>query len=782
MFIRRKKILICLSVIVILIGAVFMQGNFKKVDADNLTPLRTWMEDSWSLLGDKRYCDIIIPGTHDSGTYSLSYKRFDAEQVSSKFPGELDDDWIPSDIRHKIADIIKKKSVCQNVDIYTQLTQGIRFLDIRFKRFSGDKKLRIFHGVFGEEIEPILNQVKKYMDETTNEIVFINLNRYGEMNTLTSEDKKEIGKITRQILGQYIVPADQFRWTMTLDDIVKTGKRLVINTEFEEIATELKPSLPTNYSVPQAQKGSYNYSTVIEAIKEQYANKYQHKTDKGTLDQWFQIKLQLGWQPEEELDPILDKLKKLDFIGAGKAIDKLLSSSIESQTNHNRSQALNLIKTLSAGADDNEPNVWMRDFYTQEELYFIIMKNFGKTAYEHLKLLDGVLNDIKNNSPSEDKIALYEILRVCVDYEGYYDYLPSNYLNPDENTRYILPTDDTYVDVRNSKANLGGNLEMLVKKTSSGHYTRYAMLKFNIKDVVTQGKEIEKATLKLTTHPDSTGSAFDTQIWGGNNDGWQENTINWSNGAVYYNDKQFISNVTFPPKPSTQEIDISMFVKQKALEDNIVTIIVTGRYNSDKVFMLLQKRAIYNKPILTLKLKDTTSPSVKYILPTDDTYVDVRNSNADLGSSPELLVKKTSSGHYTRDALYKFDLTDAIPSGKQIVKASLKLSTAPDSTQRSFNSNIWGGINTDWTEHSITYSNGAKYFNNDNRLLIISHNFPPRPTTQFIDITGYILKKLDEDDKIISIIVSGKDNLDRVFRLTSKEATSNKPYLVLEFK
>ena len=68
-----------------------------------------WMEIYAKKLKDKKIINLIVPGTHDSGTY-------------------------------RVFNVIKDVAKCQNFSIKRQLELGIRYLDIRYSAKSKKKR------------------------------------------------------------------------------------------------------------------------------------------------------------------------------------------------------------------------------------------------------------------------------------------------------------------------------------------------------------------------------------------------------------------------------------------------------------------------------------------------------------------------------------------------------------------------------------------------------------------------------------------------------------------
>ena len=110
-----------------------------------------WQKDNWETIKNKRLWQIAMPATHDSGCYGKCWQ------------GVVD---------HAILDY-NPRSKSQGASIYEQLFYGIRQFDLRFKNY-GDKYY-VFHGtdVFDITFDTVLNDIKKFLDETEKEILIL---------------------------------------------------------------------------------------------------------------------------------------------------------------------------------------------------------------------------------------------------------------------------------------------------------------------------------------------------------------------------------------------------------------------------------------------------------------------------------------------------------------------------------------------------------------------------------------------------------------------------------
>ena len=140
-----------------------------------------WMEN---LPNEKQLSplkDLVIPGSHDSGTFFL-------DQNMEIGPDESSAIHTLGSIFGKVAkSVIHSWSVTQSMTIYEQLLSGIRYLDLRVAYRAEDKKIRVVHGLFGWTIDQVLDEVNRFVANYPKEIVILDFNHFYKMDQAAHE-------------------------------------------------------------------------------------------------------------------------------------------------------------------------------------------------------------------------------------------------------------------------------------------------------------------------------------------------------------------------------------------------------------------------------------------------------------------------------------------------------------------------------------------------------------------------------------------------------------------
>ncbi|XP_023219772.1 uncharacterized protein LOC111621764 [Centruroides sculpturatus] len=164
-----------------------------------------WMYEMKYTIGFNSLSDLMIPGTHDAGSY-LRENRSQETFKSAMF-------------------------MCQDEDIWNQLMYGIRFLDLRvtYRNIKGNPEVFwITHSLIRMNltVREVLRTVKKFL-ESTNEIVIIDFHRFVFLLNDEPKTYKKLMEMIENEVGQYAVPRS-YGYKTTLNELWKENKRLII--------------------------------------------------------------------------------------------------------------------------------------------------------------------------------------------------------------------------------------------------------------------------------------------------------------------------------------------------------------------------------------------------------------------------------------------------------------------------------------------------------------------------------------------------------------------------
>lgn len=163
------------------------------IDSDTVFPFERWMEDFADAITSKSLREICIPGTHDSGTYSIS-KHSKA--------GNDKDGGAPNDPSQYL-----EWCQAQGYSIDQQLLSGIRYLDLRLDRAGGDDEMYITHSWRGERVDAVLKAVAAFLDDHPREIVILD---FQHLYHLRDADYRTLADKLKSFFGPKMAPPAAF--------------------------------------------------------------------------------------------------------------------------------------------------------------------------------------------------------------------------------------------------------------------------------------------------------------------------------------------------------------------------------------------------------------------------------------------------------------------------------------------------------------------------------------------------------------------------------------------
>jgi hypothetical protein len=165
-----------------------------------------WMSDIWTSIKDRKLAEVIIPGTHDSGTYQLGW----GSGINS--------------------------AKTQNVSIGEQLKDGIRYLDLRVTEAShtgcaDDSVWWLFHTWKSYRLQDALDEIAAFIKKPANskEVIILDFQDIA----IKYDDVRAIDVLLALVhkkLGPHIAPTDQAsNWhNSTLANFVGQGRQIIV--------------------------------------------------------------------------------------------------------------------------------------------------------------------------------------------------------------------------------------------------------------------------------------------------------------------------------------------------------------------------------------------------------------------------------------------------------------------------------------------------------------------------------------------------------------------------
>ncbi len=165
--------------------------------------------------------ELVIPGTHDSATATLSTKsEFSPDCILHPYTQKLMN-WFPRTTKQIVVDWAK----AQTLSIVEQLEMGIRYFDLRLALHPISNKLHACHSLFDLPICDILKEINIFLTKNRNEIVLLDFQHFYKIY-----DKKIYHAFADNLLrifGKKIAPPSHGQ-DVTLGDLWTTSQQVII--------------------------------------------------------------------------------------------------------------------------------------------------------------------------------------------------------------------------------------------------------------------------------------------------------------------------------------------------------------------------------------------------------------------------------------------------------------------------------------------------------------------------------------------------------------------------
>ncbi|CAG7834830.1 unnamed protein product [Allacma fusca] len=184
-----------------------------------------WMKENRNIIGDMPLSSLIIPGTHNSG----SWREYEGPASDTVFYRYL---------------------INQDEPVYRQLMHGIRYLDIRVGYYpKSEEKFWINHNFYRmRALSEIIADVKKFVEET-GEIVILDFHRFPVGFEGQRSKHALLVEYIHSELGPHIVPNSLWPHG-TPNDIWNVNKSVIIaysDTQTAQQYPYLWPPLPQEW-------------------------------------------------------------------------------------------------------------------------------------------------------------------------------------------------------------------------------------------------------------------------------------------------------------------------------------------------------------------------------------------------------------------------------------------------------------------------------------------------------------------------------------------------------
>lgn len=209
-----------------------------------------WMEQMAAEIGGKQLREVVLPGTHDSGTAAITNTAtFSPDEP--KFVGKIEPLAKLFGINEELKTVVGHWAMSQSQTITAQLQAGIRYLDLRLWWNEDDQQIWIVHSMTSITMASLIDQVLDFAKDNPSEIVLLDFNHSYNFDGVS--DSPSTTAFSNQIsrLSAYLINrSTEIGPTATMDQLWSTGKSLIAFKaqtlpEVPSLGTQLWPDTDT---------------------------------------------------------------------------------------------------------------------------------------------------------------------------------------------------------------------------------------------------------------------------------------------------------------------------------------------------------------------------------------------------------------------------------------------------------------------------------------------------------------------------------------------------------
>ncbi|XP_065174943.1 PI-PLC X domain-containing protein 3-like [Sycon ciliatum] len=181
-----------------------------------------WMKalaDEYPAFAERCLAEISIPGSHDSASHNI-------HAASPLAPDSLD--WVRSLAAVAGQSVVQSYyapwSKCQNYGIFTQLLNGIRYLDLRVCFVNNE--LWCCHAQISVAVSEVLAEIKQFITEVgVDEVLLLDFNHFYDMDR---DSHARLCHMIQSAFGDKICLPSERTTAVTLSDIWNTQQRIIV--------------------------------------------------------------------------------------------------------------------------------------------------------------------------------------------------------------------------------------------------------------------------------------------------------------------------------------------------------------------------------------------------------------------------------------------------------------------------------------------------------------------------------------------------------------------------
>ena len=180
-----------------------------------------------ALLVNHTLLSLTLPGTHDSGSNSLTTTLGPVSTGSAFLDAVIE---LADKLHLPVSDVLLPWALSQPVDVAGQLCMGARYLDVR-AAWDGST-WRIYHGLLGVSLAEVLNDVTDFVSRQQGEVVVVEISHLAAVEgvNITADAVIQLNATIANTFGKLLYRPSTPSFTQhTIGQLVAMNQRVVLS-------------------------------------------------------------------------------------------------------------------------------------------------------------------------------------------------------------------------------------------------------------------------------------------------------------------------------------------------------------------------------------------------------------------------------------------------------------------------------------------------------------------------------------------------------------------------
>lgn len=233
-----------------------------------------WMADLGEKIEGKKLRELVLPASHDAGTYGIrADSRLSPDLLGNWWARLLKDfNWVKylSVLAFlgitKVEQVIAAWSRTQVMNVAQQLEAGYRVFDLRVAKSDFDNDFWIYHGMYSVKLTDVLQAVRAFSENNQREVIMLLLWGFREV-PMSHDDHEKLLKLLKDTFGGRLA-RNSLGLDVTVENLWRAGENgmgtpIIVVYDYNELADPILWQKSSTMETPYSQDDFHSAEDVL---------------------------------------------------------------------------------------------------------------------------------------------------------------------------------------------------------------------------------------------------------------------------------------------------------------------------------------------------------------------------------------------------------------------------------------------------------------------------------------------------------------------------------------